>query len=804
MIPTGKFSMKDIKNAVHMIKNPPVDTYSNNKSTYNNDKKLKVLIYTDSRGEHVPKGSSHTIYTQRLKNDPRLDVTLYLCPLKWTTNLDFLEMVYDKNIKLHEYDLVILHTGIVEYSPRHKSSAINQLYNNPAGKHNYNIPKKYAGRIVNAKKEIFDKVFGAKAMQQHFNTSLNVKYEGDDTLNMYNLEMAEKKLIPILQKIPNLLWISSNNIVKGWNGNYFRKRPSNIHLIEEYSKLFVDKLPRVLNLHTWSDEDVKKYTCDNMHLSTEGSEYIFNEIIKIVNIIIQNKDTLVVMGNGPSLRQVNIDHLRYVDTFGLNMAHRIYDDISFYPTYFGCFDYKVTDYHKESFQKLIDTLPTKRFFFIRNYFKGNNVTSIKLDHNKRDFLVDEKDINKLWNMGNSGSNACHVGIAMGYKKIILVGVDCSYVNILPEAKLMKNGTLRIMKTPTKNPNYWFDGYQQEGDIYNVPNSDIYHQPGWVLLSKLARENNIKVVNCSPKTTLKCFPISTIADELSITDKLSATIIFNVKHNPNINKNLEYVLKWFYDNFSNQFEYLIIEQDTKSKITINQEIYDKLNIKKVLLYNPDYFNRGWGFNVAVKHYINTSVAVFCDTDIILDKPENLIKSIKMCMEDNILVSPYKYVHFTTREERSSILNNTFSIDLESKYPVSISGGMSVINVNAYNKLGGFEEYTVYGGEDRSLDVLFQTFYKTKMIEGYGIHLYHPSNRNTTKKFKDKSRNMIKHLKSTYNCIYDRSLDNYDFIHKNCKHKTVNTLLPYIQNKIKYYGDTELYRSDRVKYVNGIPN
>ena len=30
----------------------------------------------------------------------------------------------------------------------------------------------------------------------------------------------------------------------------------------------------------WTDLEVKKYTIDNMHLTFEGSEYLFQEIIK--------------------------------------------------------------------------------------------------------------------------------------------------------------------------------------------------------------------------------------------------------------------------------------------------------------------------------------------------------------------------------------------------------------------------------------------------------------------------------------------------------------------------------------------
>ena len=71
----------------------------------------------------------------------------------------------------------------------------------------------------------------------------------------------------------------------------------------------------------------------------------------------------------------------------------------------------------------------------------------------------------------------------------------------------------MSKTPTKNPNYWFNDYQQEGDKFNIPRPEIFHRPAWEKLSILAKEANIEIVNCSPGTTLDCFKVSKLKDEL---------------------------------------------------------------------------------------------------------------------------------------------------------------------------------------------------------------------------------------------------------------------------------------------------
>tara|TARA_R110001599_G_scaffold324345_1_gene536203 strand:+ start:1380 stop:2801 length:1422 start_codon:yes stop_codon:yes gene_type:complete len=469
--------------------------------------KFKILIYTDSRGQHVPKGSSHMIYGKRIQEDPRFDVTLCLCKMKWTTTLDFLEYLETDS---DYYDLIILHTGIVEQSPRHQSIALNSLYRNEKGPYDYANFSKTIGGIINQKKAIFDKVFGEIEMEKHLKTDLGVMYENEHTVNMYSLDMLQEKLIPRLKRIPNLVWISGNKIVPKWNGNYFKERPTNINLIEEYSQIMLQELPWTLDLSLWSPEEVKKYTCDNMHLSTEGSEYIYSQLMTIIEKKYKHRDTLVVMGNGPSMKKLDISDLRYYDTFGLNMAYRIFDDIAFYPKYYGCFDYKVIDCHREAFQKVIDEYPMQRYFFIRNYFTGNKFSYVNLNRSLKKEVF-ETDVTKIWDIGNSGANACHVGIGLGYKKIILVGVDCKYIDYLPEAEKQPNGTLKIVQTPETNPNYWFDSYQRVGDVYNVPNASKFHEPAWELLSRLGPQNGIEIINCSEGSTLTCFPISLLKD-----------------------------------------------------------------------------------------------------------------------------------------------------------------------------------------------------------------------------------------------------------------------------------------------------
>ena len=226
-------------------------------------------------------------------------------------------------------------------------------------------------------------------------------------------------------------------------------------------------------------------------------------------------DTIIVMGNGPSLKDVDFSVLEGCDTFGLNSAYRAYYRMNWFPTYHGCFDYRVTDNHRESFSKLMETNKIKQHFYIRKFSDRGNYTYVNLlpfgSTNRMNNSVE--DFSNFHDNGNSGANACSVSVCLGYKKIILLGVDCNYVEFVDGSKKDGPGGLVMEKTPDKNPNYWFDDYQQKGDEYNVPAGLSFHMPTWNTFAYKAAHHGIEVINCSPISNLKCFKKMSLKEAL---------------------------------------------------------------------------------------------------------------------------------------------------------------------------------------------------------------------------------------------------------------------------------------------------
>ena len=59
----------------------------------------------------------------------------------------------------------------------------------------------------------------------------------------------------------------------------------------------------------------------------------------------------------------------------------------------------------------------------------------------------------------TGTCASLYGYILGFEQINLLGMDCKYVEFIPECIEIEEGKLKIIETPKDNPNYYFNEYQ---------------------------------------------------------------------------------------------------------------------------------------------------------------------------------------------------------------------------------------------------------------------------------------------------------------------------------------------------------
>jgi FkbM family methyltransferase len=228
-----------------------------------------------------------------------------------------------------------------------------------------------------------------------------------------------------------------------------------------------------------------------------------------------------VLGNGPSLRGFDFIHnLSEFDTFGMNAAYRHWDAVGWYPTYYSCLDLVVGLSHKDAVQRLIENAATygiRRFLLRANLIEALGKTG----------TLDCVDcLETLHAAGNpffrspritTGSHTLAWAASLGYSNIVLLGIDGYKVEILPEAERQEGFVLEIKKTPIRNPNYFFDGYQQAGDRYNIPNpplaSGAIHLTSWRNLRPQLEFSGTLVINVNPESGVDVFPRLNFAEAL---------------------------------------------------------------------------------------------------------------------------------------------------------------------------------------------------------------------------------------------------------------------------------------------------
>ena len=321
-----------------------------------------------------------------------------------------------------------------------------------------------------------------------------------------------------------------------------------------------------------------------------------------------NDKILFIMGNGPSLKEIVynkkcMELLKKNNTFGLNSSYRKYDELNFFPTYFGCFDFIVNENHKESFEKLVlGDNKIQEFYFIGSDKEGQNLYDKEVRDNKKfkkfDFklirFVDEncnpknpetwfkdKTLKEIHHLGSSGCDASQIGILKGFNKIYLIGCDCNYdENFSSNIKKDENNILTVEAEFKENKNYWFDNYQQTGDKFNVPNCLTTQMRSWERLYKYYYKDE-NIINLSNKSNIPYFPKKNIKDLFNI-----GIIGIFIK---------EYVI--FFNNFINNIESKFLPNNKKHYfiITDNYEYIEELSKKNNInftIFNENYI--GWPY------------------------------------------------------------------------------------------------------------------------------------------------------------------------------------------------------------------
>jgi len=210
----------------------------------------------------------------------------------------------------------------------------------------------------------------------------------------------------------------------------------------------------------------------------------------------------VVIGNGPSLNDMDLSLLENEYTFGLNRIYLLFEEMGFKTTFLV----SVNRFVLNQFSADICKLPILKFisWSHRSQYSADNNTvfvSFKPSHKAKGKINDG-----VYPLGATVTNvALEIAYYMGFSEVILIGVDHSY-----EDKGM--GNIAVVSQKDDN-NHFSKGYFGPGITWQLPDYKLMEK-GYQVMKELFKKNDRQIVDATLNGKLQIFPKVSFEEYLS--------------------------------------------------------------------------------------------------------------------------------------------------------------------------------------------------------------------------------------------------------------------------------------------------
>ncbi len=203
-----------------------------------------------------------------------------------------------------------------------------------------------------------------------------------------------------------------------------------------------------------------------------------------------------IIGNGPSLKGMDLDLLQTEYCFGLNRIYLLFETMAFRPTYFV----SINDLVLSQFFREIASLKMPKFinWNMRNKFPSEDasINYVKLNLNLQDSF--SKDItNPISSGGTVTFVALQLAYWMGFEEIILIGVDHSF-----STEGVPNKT--VMGDENMDKNHFHPDYFPKGVKWQLPDL-IRSEIAYSLAKRAFEGDHRKIWDATVGGKLSVFP-----------------------------------------------------------------------------------------------------------------------------------------------------------------------------------------------------------------------------------------------------------------------------------------------------------
>jgi len=217
--------------------------------------------------------------------------------------------------------------------------------------------------------------------------------------------------------------------------------------------------------------------------------------------------TCVIMGNGPSLKQVNLDSLRDIPTFGANGLYLAYPDTAFRATFHVVEDHLVAEDRAADLNQLRESI--KLFPTYLAYCLEDDGATVFYRHLPRpnaaqgQFAFSPDAADHTYAGCTVTFSSLQFAYYLGFRRILLVGLDHNYA--LPaDVQKRQDYNVSVLDMQSDDPNHFNADYFGKGKRWHDPQVHKMDQ-AYVCARAFFKEHGVEIYNCTAGGKLEVFP-----------------------------------------------------------------------------------------------------------------------------------------------------------------------------------------------------------------------------------------------------------------------------------------------------------
>lgn len=207
---------------------------------------------------------------------------------------------------------------------------------------------------------------------------------------------------------------------------------------------------------------------------------------------LHNGQRCFVIGNGPSLRLMDLSPLKDEITFGLNRAYLMFETLGFATSYLVSVNRLVIEQCAGDFREL----PIPRFFawHSREHMRGDAESIFVRTTATPGFSQDPCE--GMWEGGTVTYVALQLAYYMGFREVILIGVDHSFTTTGP-------AHLEVTSAG-EDPNHFDPRYFGKGFRWNLPDLEM-SEIAYGLAQDAFKADGRSIIDATTGGKLQIFP-----------------------------------------------------------------------------------------------------------------------------------------------------------------------------------------------------------------------------------------------------------------------------------------------------------